>query len=117
MPKNKIKSQIDNTSNIFNVKPKKIFDKISSKSTLLFSEYKSIRSSTKRYVNKSFPKDIDSLEDIPEKNEYYETIDKQEFKIFKNSKLLILQSPFQAKAHLKYKDNIYVDGPFMQPPK
>ena len=44
--------------------------------------------------------------------EYYETIDQQEFKIFKNSKLLILKSPFQAKINLKYKDNIYADGTF-----
>lgn len=85
--KYKIKSEIDITSNIFNVKPKKIFDKISSKSGLLFPEYKSLKSSTNRYLNKSFPKDIDSFEDIPENHKYYETLDKHEFKLFKNSKL------------------------------
>lgn len=38
-------------------------------------------------------------------------------KIFKNSKLIIIQSPFQAKMNLKNKDNIYADSTFYAIPK
>ena len=37
--------------------------------------------------------------------------------IFKNSNLIIFQSPFQAKLFKKYNDDIFVDGTFFIAPK
>ena len=68
-------------------------------------------------MNKSLPSDINSFDDIPEKSEYYYTERNENFMIFKIYKVIVFQSPFQAKLFNEYKEDIFADGTFYISPK
>ncbi|KAG4088723.1 hypothetical protein H8356DRAFT_1361693 [Neocallimastix lanati (nom. inval.)] len=76
-----------------------------------------IRSQIIRNINKQFPPNIKSFDDIPIESEYYKTKRNENFMIFKNTDLIIFQSPFQAYLFSNYHKNIFADGTFYEAPK
>ncbi|KAG4097824.1 hypothetical protein H8356DRAFT_1425230 [Neocallimastix lanati (nom. inval.)] len=68
-------------------------------------------------INKQFPPNIKGFDDIPIESEYYKTKRNENFMIFKNTDLIIFQSPFQAYLFSNYHKNIFADGTFYAAPK
>jgi len=71
-----------------------------------------LRTQIIRSQNKQLPPDITTFEEIPEESEYYKTENGDNFIIFKNPNLIIIQSPFQVKLFTKYNVDIFADGTF-----
>ncbi|ORY33175.1 hypothetical protein LY90DRAFT_512121 [Neocallimastix californiae] len=69
----------------------------------------------KKIIN--LPSNVTTFNEIPNESEYYKTERNEDFMIFKNSDLVIFQSPFQAKLFKKYNNDIFVDGTFYIAPK
>ncbi|ORY08557.1 hypothetical protein LY90DRAFT_519002 [Neocallimastix californiae] len=78
------------------------------------NEYKyiSVKTLILRSINKKLPSNVTTFNEIPNESEYYKTERNEDFMIFKNSDLVIFQSPFQAKLFKKYNNDIFVDGTF-----
>ncbi|KAG4101428.1 hypothetical protein H8356DRAFT_1383400 [Neocallimastix lanati (nom. inval.)] len=115
--KHKIKEEIKKNSIPMDIKPKHIFNVVSQEMGLICPEYSTIRSQIIRNVNKQFPPNIKSFDDIPIESEYYKTKRNENFMIFKNTDLIIFQSPFQAYLFSNYHKNIFADGTFYAAPK
>ncbi|ORY63724.1 hypothetical protein LY90DRAFT_505170 [Neocallimastix californiae] len=115
--KHKIKEEIKKNSIPMDIKPKHIFNAVSQEMGLICPEYSTIRSQIIRNINKQFPPNIKSFDDIPIESEYYKTKRNENFMIFKNTDLIIFQSPFQAYLFSNYHKNIFADGTFYTAPK
>ncbi|KAL6620937.1 hypothetical protein U3516DRAFT_661494 [Neocallimastix sp. 'constans'] len=115
--KHKIKEEIKKNSIPMDIKPKHIFNVVSQEMGFICPEYSTIRSQIIRNVNKQFPPNIKSFDDIPIESEYYKTKRNENFMIFKNTDLIIFQSPFQAYLFSNYHKNIFADGTFYAAPK
>ncbi|OUM65129.1 hypothetical protein PIROE2DRAFT_7935 [Piromyces sp. E2] len=89
--KHKRKNEIRKTSIPFDINPKHIYNEISEKIGLICPEYN--------------------------KSEYYINERDENFMIFKNSNIIIFQSPFQTKLFIKYNENLFADGTFYIAPK
>ncbi|KAL6617603.1 hypothetical protein U3516DRAFT_748571 [Neocallimastix sp. 'constans'] len=96
--KHKIKDGIEKSSIPFGIKIKPLYNKISKEMGLICPEYNSIKSQISRNLNKNYH---------PIESEYYKTKRGENFMIFKNSNLIIFQSPFQAKLFKKYNNDIF----------
>ena len=99
------------------IKPKNIFNTVSQEMGLICPEYSTIRSQIIRNINKQYPSNIKSIDDIPIESKYYKTKRNENFMIFKNTDLIIFQSPFQAYLFSNYHKNIFADGTFYAAPK
>ncbi|ORY28868.1 hypothetical protein LY90DRAFT_513015 [Neocallimastix californiae] len=115
--KHKIKEEIKKNSIPMDIKPKHIFNAVSQEMGLICPEYSTIRSQIIRNINKQFPPNIESFDDIPIESKYYKTKRNENFMIFKNTDLIIFQSPFQAYLFSNYHKNIFADGTFYAAPK
>ncbi|KAL6621109.1 hypothetical protein U3516DRAFT_796114 [Neocallimastix sp. 'constans'] len=115
--KHKIKEEIKKNSIPMDIKPKHIFNAVSQEMGLICPEYSTIRSQIIRNINKQFPPNIKGFDDIPIESEYYKTKRNENFMIFKNTDLIIFQSPFQAYLFSNYHKNIFADGTFYAAPK
>ncbi|KAG4091529.1 hypothetical protein H8356DRAFT_1360816 [Neocallimastix lanati (nom. inval.)] len=115
--KHKIKEEIKKNSIPMDIKPKHIFNAVSHEIGLICPEYSTIRSQIIRNINKQFPPNIKSFDDIPIESKYYKTKRNENFMIFKNTDLIIFQSPFQAYLFSNYHKNIFADGTFYAAPK
>ncbi|KAG4089293.1 hypothetical protein H8356DRAFT_1432007 [Neocallimastix lanati (nom. inval.)] len=115
--KHKIKEEIKKNSIPMDIKPKHIFNAVSQEMGLICPEYSTIRSQIIRNINKQFPPNIKSFDDIPIESEYYKTKRNENFMIFKNTDIIIFQSPFQAYLFSNYHKNIFADGTFYAAPK
>ncbi|KAL6601120.1 hypothetical protein U3516DRAFT_802289 [Neocallimastix sp. 'constans'] len=115
--KHKIKEEIKKNSIPMDIKPKHIFNAVSQEMGLICPEYSTIRSQIIRNINKQFPPNIKSFDDIPIESKYYKTKRNENFMIFKNTDLIIFQSPFQAYLFSNYHKNIFADGTFYVAPK
>ncbi|KAG4097815.1 hypothetical protein H8356DRAFT_1425223 [Neocallimastix lanati (nom. inval.)] len=115
--KHKIKEEIKKNSIPMDIKPKHIFNAVSQEMGLLCPQYRTIRSQIIKNINKQFPPNIKSFDDIPIESEYYKTKRNENFMIFKNTDLIIFQSPFQAYLFSNYHKNIFADGTFYAAPK
>ncbi|KAG4093437.1 hypothetical protein H8356DRAFT_1428723 [Neocallimastix lanati (nom. inval.)] len=115
--KHKIKEEIKKNSIPMDIKPKHIFNAVSQEMGLICPEYSTIRSQIIRNINKQFPPNIKSFDDIPIESKYYKTKRNENFMIFKNTDLIIFQSPFQAYLFSNYHKNIFEDGTFYAAPK
>ncbi|KAL6630774.1 hypothetical protein U3516DRAFT_793046 [Neocallimastix sp. 'constans'] len=115
--KHKIKEEIKKKSILMDIKPKHIFNAVSQEMGLICPEYSTIRSQIIRNINKQFPPNIKSFDDIPIESEYYKTKRNENFMIFNNTDLIIFQSPFQAYLFSNYHKNIFADGTFYAAPK
>ncbi|KAL6617412.1 hypothetical protein U3516DRAFT_797130 [Neocallimastix sp. 'constans'] len=115
--KHKIKEEIKKNSIPMDIKPKHIFNAVSQEMGLICPEYSTIRSQIIRNINKQFPPNIKSFDDISIESKYYKTKRNENFMIFKNTDLIIFQSPFQAYIFSNYHKNIFADGTFYAAPK
>ncbi|KAG4086382.1 hypothetical protein H8356DRAFT_1373174 [Neocallimastix lanati (nom. inval.)] len=97
------------------IKSKRIFDKISQEIGYICPEYKTIKSQITRYKNKQLFPNVKTFDEVPNVSEYYKTIRGEYFMIFKNSNIIIFQSPFQAKLFMENK-HIFADGTFLIAP-
>jgi len=79
--------------------------------------YNSFRNYIRRSMNKQYPTDIKTFDEIPDESKYIKTVNDEDFMIFKNSDMVIFQSPFQAKIYSKYHEDIFADGTFSIVPK
>ncbi|KAG4084205.1 hypothetical protein H8356DRAFT_1436396 [Neocallimastix lanati (nom. inval.)] len=117
LAKHKIKEEIKKNSIPMDIKPKHIFNAVSQEMGLICPEYSTIRSQIIRNINKQFPPNIKSFDDIPIESKYYKTKRNENFMIFKNTDLIIIQSLFQAYLFSNYHKNIFADGTFYVAPK
>jgi len=78
---------------------------------------KSVRTQMMRTMNKHYPINIKTFEEIPGESIFFKTLRDEVFMIFKNSNVVIFQSPFQAKIYSQYSEDIFVDGTFSTSPK
>ncbi|KAL6599375.1 hypothetical protein U3516DRAFT_762877 [Neocallimastix sp. 'constans'] len=115
--KHKIKEEFKKNSIPMDIKPKHIFNAVSQEMGLICSEYSTIRSQIIRNINKQFPLNIKSFDDIPIESKYYKTKRNENFMIFKNTDLIIFQSSFQAYIFSNYHKNIFADDTFYAAPK
>ncbi|KAG4084322.1 hypothetical protein H8356DRAFT_1436266 [Neocallimastix lanati (nom. inval.)] len=115
--KHKIKEEIKKNSIPMDIKPKHIFNAVSQEMELICPEYSTIRSQIIRNINKQFPPNKKSFDDIFIESKYYKTKRNENFMIFKNTDLIIFQSPFQAYLFSNYHKNIFADGTFYAAPK
>jgi len=81
------------------------------------SRNNSIKSQKSRNLNKKLPSNVTTFAEIPSESEYYKTKRGENFMIFKNSNLIIFQSPFQVKLFRECNDDIFVDDTFFIVPK
>ncbi|KAG4086368.1 hypothetical protein H8356DRAFT_1434576 [Neocallimastix lanati (nom. inval.)] len=93
----------------------KIKDEIKKKIGYICPEYKTIKSQITRYKNKQLFPNVKTFDEVPNVSEYYKTIRGEYFMIFKNSNIIIFQSPFQAKLFMENK-HIFADGTFLIAP-
>ena len=70
-----------------------------------------------RYINKKIPKDIESFEELPNESEFYQTIKRDKFLIYKTVSILIFMNIIQAQFLYKYNEHIFIDGTFYVAPK
>ncbi|KAL6632239.1 hypothetical protein U3516DRAFT_871981 [Neocallimastix sp. 'constans'] len=70
-----------------------------------------------RNINKKIPPDVTTFDTIPNESKYYKTERNENFMIFKNSNIIIFQSPFQTKLFIQYNIDIFADGTFKIAPK
>ena len=115
--KHKINEEIRKSSIPMDLKLKHIYNEVSQEIGFICPEYNSIRSQIIRKINKQLPPDVKTFDEIPEKSEYYKTERGENFMIFKNSNLVIFQSPFQAELFGKYCKDVFADGTFYIAPK
>jgi len=86
--------------NPFTIKPKSIYNDISKELSLKCLQYKSLSTSILREINKKMPEEIKSFEDIPNDREYFKALDNKSFFLYKDEKMIIFQSKFQALLYL-----------------
>ncbi|ORX76575.1 hypothetical protein BCR32DRAFT_303757 [Anaeromyces robustus] len=110
--KHKMKNEIRKSSFPFDIKPKRIYEEISQEIGYICPEYNTIKSQILRYKNKQLPPDISTFNEIPDESEYYINERNENFMIFKNSNIIIFQSPFQTELFIEYNENMFVDGTF-----
>ncbi|KAL6596536.1 hypothetical protein U3516DRAFT_765046 [Neocallimastix sp. 'constans'] len=96
LAKHKIKEEIKKYSIPMDIKPKHIFNNVSQEMGLICPEYSTNRTQIIININKQFPPNIKSSDDIPIESKYYKTKRNENFMIFKNTDLIIFQLPFQA---------------------
>ncbi|ORY55231.1 hypothetical protein LY90DRAFT_507243 [Neocallimastix californiae] len=107
-----MKNEIRKTSIPFDINPKHIYNEISEEIGLICPGYSSIKSQISRYIKKQLPPDISKFNEIPDESEYYINERDENFMIFKNSNIIIFQSPFQTELFIKYNENMFADGTF-----
>eukprot|EP00833_Pecoramyces_ruminatium_P010053 jgi/Orpsp1_1/1184085/evm.model.c7180000087964.1 len=115
--KHEINESIRNNEFFLGMKPKLIYNKNFQKIGKFGHSYNSIRTQMMRTMNKQYPPNIKTFDEIPDESEYFKTIRGEDFMIFKNSNVVIFQSPFQAKIYSQYNEDIFVDGTFSIAPK
>ena len=117
--KHKIKNEIKKYSNPFNIKRKSVYNEISKEMGFIYPcpEYTSVKTLISRNINEKLPPNVTTFDEIPNKSEYYITEQNEDFMIFKDSNLIIFQSPFQAELFREYNNDIFVDGSFYIAPK
>ena len=81
--KSEIKKIIRRNDNPFNIKGKNVFHEVTKNLGIIIPRYINLRSTINRNINKNFPKEISSWEDIPEEHDFYKTLSGQEFIIKK----------------------------------
>ena len=115
--KHEINESIRNNDFFLGMKPKLIYNKNFQKIGKSGPSYNSVRTQMMRTMNKQYPSNIKKFDEIPDESEYFKTIRGEDFMIFKNSNVVIFQSPFQAKIYSQYNEDIFVDGTFSIAPK
>ena len=63
-------------------------------------------------MNKNIPKEIESLEDLPEESDFYKTIKEDSFLIYKTISILIFMNIIQSRLLYKYNEHVFIDTTF-----
>ena len=74
--------------------------------------YKNHKSVLYRYLNKSLPKDVENLEDMPLESEYNKTISNENFLAYQSDIMLIFMSKMQAQILYKNNEHVFIDDIF-----
>ena len=74
--------------------------------------FNTIKNCLYKEINKALPDVIVNLEMAPEESIYYNTLKVEKFVIYKDSDLLVLQSPDLAKIQLKFGTILFCDSTF-----
>ena len=138
---NEAKTTLDKNSDIYNIKARDIYEKSLKKITKRKKDelqdednnanslqnidlkqnsspnFDNIKHNIYRYINKNIPKDIESLEDLPEESDFYNTIKGDTFLIYKTISILIFMSIIQARLLYTYNEHVFIDGTFFVAPK
>ncbi|KAL6604342.1 hypothetical protein U3516DRAFT_758849 [Neocallimastix sp. 'constans'] len=81
-------------------------------------EYETSKSVVKHKIKETIRKRTFSLDIRPkQESKYYKTENDDDFMIFKNTNLIIFQSPLQAKQFTQYNEDIFAKGTFYISPK
>jgi len=106
--------KLKNIQILLDIKRKRLYNEISKEMGFIYIRVKTL---ILRSINKKLPFNVVTFNEIPNESEYYKTERNEGFMIFKNSDLVIFQSPFQAKLFKEYNNDIFVDGTFYIEPK
>ena len=68
--KHKIKNEIRKNTNPFNLKPRNLYNELSQNMGLICPEYSSVKTQIMRSINRKFPQDINTFDEIPEESEF-----------------------------------------------
>ena len=104
--------------NIFTVKLNTEYKNLCAKEEgNIVPSFNSIKSIIYRKIRKNLPKDIKSLEEIPNESAYLKTAEGNDFLIDKNNNCAIFLSKMQTKLMSENDNYIFIDGTFLVSPK
>ncbi|OUM65142.1 hypothetical protein PIROE2DRAFT_7857 [Piromyces sp. E2] len=83
----------------------------------LEEDYNATITQMMRTINKQYPSNIKTFDEIPGESKILKTVRDEDFMIFKNPNVVIFQYLFQEKIYSQYSEDIFVDGTFSTAPK
>ena len=110
--KKDIKRIIKNALDPFSINLQKTVKTYSADKGIRCPAFKTIKNCLYKELNKNIPDDILDLSLAPENSLYYKTLNNENFVIYKDKELMILQSPGLAKIQLKLGNIDFCDGTF-----
>ena len=108
----KLKNEIKNAVDPFSINIQKMVKSFSQDKGIRAPSFNTIKNCLYKEINKVLPDDIVNLEMAPEESIYYNTLKGENFVIYKDADLLVLQSPGLAKIHLKFGTILFCDATF-----
>ena len=119
LKRNIIINKIESSENCFNLKIKKLYEDIliKSKEPETIPKFNGIKTQLYLKLNKNLPNDIGNLSQVDVENDYFKTEDGENFVIYNDNNVIILQSKFQSKIMFENSDDIFLDGTFYSAPK
>lgn len=114
--KTNLKNKIKGCPNIFNVSAKKLFVSELANNNDNMPNFSTVKSTIYREINKKYPEEINSLNDLDFESSYTKTKTNEEFLIYKSNKIAIFQSEIQTKIMLDNCSDIFIDGTFFSAP-
>ena len=119
LTRNIIINKIESSENCFNLKIKKLYEDIliKSKEPETIPTFNGIKTQLYLKLNKNLPNDVDNLSQVDVENDYFKTEDGENFVIYNDNNVIILQSKFQSKIMFENSDDIFLDGTFYSAPK
>ena len=79
------------------------------------SRFSTVKSTIYREINKKFPEEFNSLNELDIESPYTKTKTNEDFLIYKSNKIAIFQRGIQAKLMLDNSSYIFIDGTFYSP--
>ena len=108
----KLKNEIKNAVEPFSINIQKMVKSFSQDKGIRAPSFNTIKNCLYKEINKVLPDDIVNLEMAPEESIYYNTLKGENFVIYKDADLIVLQSPGLAKIHLKFGTILFCDATF-----
>ena len=112
-------NKIESSENCFNLKIKKLYEDIhiKSKEPETIPKFNGIKTQLYLKLNKNLPNDVINLSQVDVENDYFKTEDGENFVIYNDNNVIILQSKIQSKIIFENSDDIFLDGTFYSAPK
>ena len=110
--KKDLKNQLNNASDPFTLKIPKLYKSYSTDKGIRIPSYNTVKTTLYKEIRKFLPEEIKSLNEAPENPPYYNTIDNENYLIYKDDKTLIFQSVNLAKIQLKFGTIVFCDATF-----
>ena len=108
----KMKEEIKKAIYHFVLDIHKIYKSISIDKGIKAPSFCNIKTTLYNEVNENLPKDILNIQNAPTDSIYYKTLDNENFVLYKDNYMIILQSPKLAKIHMKLGSIIFCDATF-----
>ena len=108
----KMKEEIKKVKDPFALDIHKIYKSISVDKGIKAPSFCNIKTTLYNEVNENLPKDILNIQNAPTDSIYYKTLDNENFVLYKDNYMIILQSPKLAKIHMKFGSIIFCDATF-----